>query len=90
MAPLPGEEGAAKEHAAAVTRDYISQPRISELLNTVIRVEFCCLIAYCFVICLEIHPGFSLIATNFLPAGLYVSIFSFCGLFFQHIKQFLV
>ena len=68
MAPLPGEEGAAKEHAAAVTRDYISQPRISELFKTVIRTEFCCLIPYCVVTCLEIHPGFTLIATNFLRA----------------------
>ena len=68
MAPLPGEEGAAKEHAAAVTRDYISQPRISELFNIVIRIEFCCLIVYCFVTCLEIHPGFTLIATIFLRA----------------------
>ena len=68
MAPLPGEEGAAKEHAAAVTRDYISQPRISELFKTVIRTEFCCLIAYCLVTCLQIHPGFTLISTNCLRA----------------------
>lgn len=74
MAPLPGEEGAAKEHAAAVTRDYISQPRISELFNTVIRIEFCCLTAYCFVTCLEIHPGFTLIAISFLPAGSYICV----------------
>lgn len=31
MAPTPGEDGVAKEHAAAVTRNYISQPRLSEL-----------------------------------------------------------
>lgn len=31
MAPTPGVNGVAKEHAAAVTRNYISQPRLSEL-----------------------------------------------------------
>lgn len=30
MAPTPGVNGVAKEHAAAVTRNYISQPRLSE------------------------------------------------------------
>lgn len=34
MAPTPGEDGVAKEHAAAVTRNYISQPRLSELFYT--------------------------------------------------------
>ena len=33
MAPTPGVNGVAKEHAAAVTRNYISQPRLSELLS---------------------------------------------------------
>lgn len=32
MAPTTGENGVAKEHAAAVTRNYISQPRLSKLL----------------------------------------------------------
>ena len=73
MAPLPGEEGAAKEHAAAVTRDYISQPRISELFKTVIRTEFCCLIAYCLVTCLQIlfiQDLRSSRPTSCAPAGL--------------------
>jgi len=37
MAPTPGENGATKEHAAAVTRDYISQPRLSQLSKVLLK-----------------------------------------------------
>ena len=53
MAPLPGEEGAAKQHAAAVTRDYISQPRLSELFNTHLAIKWSYWIAYFFFVSFE-------------------------------------
>lgn len=39
MAPTPGDDAVAKEHAAAVTRNYISQPRLSELFITLLGIE---------------------------------------------------
>jgi len=39
MALTPGVNGVAKEHAAAVTRDYISQPRLSELFKILLGIR---------------------------------------------------
>lgn len=39
MAPTPVDDAVAKEHAAAATRNYISQPRLSELFITLLGIE---------------------------------------------------
>lgn len=88
MAPTPGEEGASKEHAAAITRDYISQPRLSQLLYILLMHLFVSFDFWSSWFLFLNRLSFHVRPELFLCWSHVYRLF-WC-FYFQHIEQFLV